>query len=132
MELNIQRRTLIGTIIGLIAVFIIFLLSPATIYAPHGLYLPLAPSAKPSVATSIIIYPPDKAPTLVKTLGIISIEMHTDQLDLNAQQQILAYAQDLAAKNGGTGIVPQRFFLGNSGILSTALFQAKVIRPLNG
>jgi len=58
--------------------------------------------------------------------------MHADQLDLNTQQQVLAYAQDLAAKNGGTGIVPLKFFLGNSGILSTVLFQGKVIRPLNG
>lgn len=132
MELNIHKRTLLGTVIGLVAVFIIFLLSPSVVYAPQGIYLPLAPAAKPSDPAAIIIYPPDKAPSLVKTLGIISIEMHTDQLDLNAQQQILTYAQDLAAKNGGTGIVPQRFFLGNSGLLSTALFQAKVIRPLNG
>lgn len=132
MELNIQKRTLIGTVIGLIVVFIIFLLSPTIIYKPRGIYLPLTPSSKPSLAANVIIYPPDNAPSLVKTLGFISIEMHADQLDLDTQQQILHYAQDLAAKNGGAGIIPQRFFLGNSGVLSTALFQGKVIRPLNG
>lgn len=132
MELNIQKRTLIGTVIGLIAVVIVFLLSPSVVYKPHGMYLPLADAAAPVAAQTVVIYPPDNAPLLAKTLGMVSIEMHADQLDLNTQQQVLAYAQELAAKNGGTGIVPQKFFLGNSGILSTVLFQAKVIRPING
>lgn len=132
MQFNIQKRTLIGTIIGLIAVVIIFLLSPTVVYKPHGIFLPLSAPVTPVSATGVVIYPPDNAPMLAKTVGTISIEMHADQLDLNTQQQVLTYAQDLAARHGGTGIVPLKFFLGNSGIMSTVLFQGKVIRPLNG
>lgn len=127
MEFSTTSRALIGAVLGLIVCAIIYAFTPTVIYSPHGIYLPLADSMAPVASDKVTLYPPQSAPLLAKTLGTVSVEMHADQLDLNTQQQVVRFAQDLAAQNGGNGIVPDKFFLGNSGLTSTVLFQGKVI-----
>lgn len=132
MELNATKRAYIATMLGLVVAFIVFLFTPKVVYQPRGIYLPSNSSLAPTQPEKVKLFRQESAPLLYKTLGTINIEMHSLQPTLNTQQMMVRYAQNLAAKEGGKGIIINQFFHSNPGVslLATGVLQGEVISTL--
>jgi len=134
MEFNATTRSYIGSAIGLVAAFIVFLFTPSVHYKPVGIYLPWNASKTPTQSAEVKLFREGDTPFLYKKLGSVNVEMHSLAPSLNTQQMMVRYAQDLAAQHGGKGIIVNQFFHSSAGpsLLATGILQGTVIAPLNG
>lgn len=101
-------RTIICTLVGLLALSVLLISAPKDVASPRGMVLP-AKVVRPAIsADQVHIY--HQAPSVAFTrLGDVRVEYKFSALDSASQDVVLQKAKNLAASIGANGIVVNLF-----------------------
>lgn len=101
-------RSVIGSIIGILAVSCLLLLAPKQTLLPKGIALP-AKTIRPAIASSMVVLYQQIPTNSVENLGKISIEKSAAIDDAASRKLIIEKAKTLAAQIGANGMIINYF-----------------------
>ncbi len=99
-------RTFVAVIVAAIVVYLITLTMPLYTISPKGIVLPVGKGHQ-VIANSnkVALFDELSAPISFNSIGWVNVEYHTLQGGVDVEQRVQDFAQALAAKAGGNGII---------------------------
>lgn len=113
-------RTLICTVFGLAAVFLLWMFIPHQIFVPKGIVLPAEHIRAPISPNSVKIY---SEPPIgnYQTLGSVRTELTFDVLDTKTKDLLIQKVKTLAASVGANGVIVT-LLVPNNGVRQMLMF----------
>lgn len=100
-----NTRTLICTLAGLLAVFILIALTPKQILLPKGIALPAEKTLPAISSDQVTIYHHSSPPSSFITLGRLSIEEGYNPANQDTKTELFQKIKSLAASLGANGVI---------------------------
>jgi len=100
----LNSRTLVCTVVGLLAVGLLLLLTPSQHFLPKGIALPAKTTLPATSAKQITIYLRPPAGHFVK-VGQVRAEMHFNTLNPKMKKKLFDQVKSLAATLGANGVI---------------------------
>jgi hypothetical protein len=106
MSMSPNARTFVAVIASAIVVYLITLTMPLHDISPKGIVLPIATGQKVLASSDqVMLFNQFSAPLTYRSVGWVNIEFHSLEGDIDAEQRVQTFAQKLAAKAGGNGVI---------------------------
>lgn len=93
-------------LLALIATILISWTTPSRLATPQGIVLPTQGNLRaPILPNQVNVFDTNSAPNSYRTLGQITVQLHTTDPSSDNEDTVLDYAKQLAAQAGGNGLI---------------------------